>query len=263
MLIQQVQGSPSRQMAEVKVGGAQGTLQRCIMLLDDHPLRCAAYELLLGCWAQKENHQLCTAAGPGEGFTAKPDLAVTCTGNAGAARITEIVAALCSDIGSVPVVVLSDRDGAIEVAAAFRAGARGYVTTRTEPQLLFGALSFILNGGMYFPPSAVLERLTEIDMRNADFVADGAALEEAEQPEGETRLTPRQQAVLRLLRQGQSNKRIGRELHMCESTVKVHVRQILRRLGAANRTQAAIRAGVMQAKGGAPGGEEIAPSGMR
>ncbi len=53
-------------------------------------------------------------------------------------------------------------------------------------------------------------------------------------------LTQRQHAVLKLLQQGQSNKRIARELRMCESTVKVHVRQIMRKLGACNRTQAAL-----------------------
>ena len=53
-------------------------------------------------------------------------------------------------------------------------------------------------------------------------------------------LTCRQADVLRLLRRGQSNKYIARELCMRESTVKVHVRQIMRKLGASNRTQAAL-----------------------
>ncbi len=46
--------------------------------------------------------------------------------------------------------------------------------------------------------------------------------------------------MLELLREGKSNKLIARDLEMCESTVKVHVRQIMRKLGAANRTQAAL-----------------------
>jgi DNA-binding NarL/FixJ family response regulator len=46
--------------------------------------------------------------------------------------------------------------------------------------------------------------------------------------------------VLRLLQEGQSNKRIARTLGLRESTIKVHVRQIMRKLGVANRTQAAL-----------------------
>jgi DNA-binding NarL/FixJ family response regulator len=53
-------------------------------------------------------------------------------------------------------------------------------------------------------------------------------------------LTTRQQEVLERLRQGESNKLIGRQLKLRESTVKVHIRQIMRKLGATNRTQAAL-----------------------
>jgi len=55
-------------------------------------------------------------------------------------------------------------------------------------------------------------------------------------------LTARQQEVLEQLRQGASNKLIGRQLKLRESTVKVHIRHIMRKLGAVNRTQAALSA---------------------
>jgi len=55
-------------------------------------------------------------------------------------------------------------------------------------------------------------------------------------------LTERQKAVLKLLGRGESNKAIARWLNIREGTVKVHVRQIMRRMGAANRTQVAIAA---------------------
>lgn len=53
-------------------------------------------------------------------------------------------------------------------------------------------------------------------------------------------LTPRQREVLERLSEGKSNKLIARDLDMTEATVKVHVRQIMRKFGAANRTQAAL-----------------------
>ena len=55
-----------------------------------------------------------------------------------------------------------------------------------------------------------------------------------------TYLTPRQAEVLALLRQGKPNKVIAYELSMCEGTVKVHVRNIMRRFKATNRTQLAF-----------------------
>jgi len=55
-------------------------------------------------------------------------------------------------------------------------------------------------------------------------------------------LTPRELAVLALLGRGQSNKRIARELDLSEATVKVHVRHIMRKVGATNRTQVALLA---------------------
>jgi DNA-binding NarL/FixJ family response regulator len=53
-------------------------------------------------------------------------------------------------------------------------------------------------------------------------------------------LTARQKAVLELLRRGDTNKVIARRLGMREGTVKVHVRQIMRKFGVTNRTQIAV-----------------------
>jgi DNA-binding NarL/FixJ family response regulator len=56
------------------------------------------------------------------------------------------------------------------------------------------------------------------------------------------RLTSRQMMVLSHLQQGKANKIIAHELNMSESTVKVHVRNIMRKMGATNRTEAAYKA---------------------
>jgi DNA-binding NarL/FixJ family response regulator len=55
-----------------------------------------------------------------------------------------------------------------------------------------------------------------------------------------SRLTQRQQEVLRLLAKGETNKNISRHLNVSENTVKVHVTAILKALGVSNRTQAVI-----------------------
>lgn len=71
----------------------------------------------------------------------------------------------------------------------------------------------------------------------------------AAQPGGE--LTIRQQQVLACLKKARSNKEIARELAMSEATVKVHVRQVMKKLGAMNRTHAAVLA-VAPNRGGVP-----------
>jgi DNA-binding NarL/FixJ family response regulator len=136
-------------------------------------------------------------------------------------------------------VVVSDREESEEVIRAFSAGANGFIPTNYEPEITRQALSFIIGGGSFFPPTILLDLPTHSDIRvetTHGRVQTGDV--------GESRLingfTPRQQEVLELLRRGDSNKVIGRRLSMTEATVKVHVRQIMRKLGASNRTQAAL-----------------------
>jgi DNA-binding NarL/FixJ family response regulator len=163
-----------------------------------------------------------------------------------------------------PVVVLSDTETPRDILQAFRAGARGFLPTSLEPEVAFDALSFILRGGAYVPPSVLAachspvgppeeERLLRHDANSADFADAPRAVEpltgDEAGPSDAARasalgarfsLTQRQSVVLRGLCRGESNKEIARELDMSEATVKVHVRQVLRKLGASNRTQAAL-----------------------
>lgn len=137
----------------------------------------------------------------------------------------------------VPLVIMSDRDGAGDVIATLRAGARGFISSRMDPHVMLRALDFIISGGVFFPPDALLE---VSDLPGLGDGRDALPLATAHLTASVSGLTQRQHSVLKLLQQGQSNKRIARELSMCESTVKVHVRQIMRKLGASNRTQAAL-----------------------
>lgn len=160
-----------------------------------------------------------------------------------------------------PVVVLSDTETPRDILQAFRAGARGFLPTSLEPEVAFDALSFILRGGAYVPPSVLAachspvgtpgdERLLSHDDGPSHAAPDvepsssgeGGGSDEARASALGARfaLTRRQSVVLRGLCRGESNKEIARDLDMSEATVKVHVRQVLRKLGASNRTQAAL-----------------------
>ena len=164
--------------------------------------------------------------------------------------------------GSTPMVILSDSDSRKEVVAAFTAGAQGYLYAGTNPELALQALSFISKGGSYFPPNgqATHRRSGKFEAATTQRVhplgSSVPAVDKGEyrvEPVANTaeniganpaasRLTERQKAVLELLGRGESNKAIARWLNIREGTVKVHVRHIMRRMGAANRTQVAIAA---------------------
>jgi DNA-binding NarL/FixJ family response regulator len=148
---------------------------------------------------------------------------------------------------TVPFIILAEAVDASDVVAALRAGAHGYVAMDMEPAFLFSALQFVASGGSFFPPDALLgPRDAPVGAERPGGEREPGAVDHPRDPA----LTSRQSEVLRFLGQGQSNKQIARALSMCEATVKVHVRQIMRKLGATNRTQAALRA---QERAGAGG----------
>jgi DNA-binding NarL/FixJ family response regulator len=122
-------------------------------------------------------------------------------------------------------VIISDREDPEEICAAFEEGAVGFMPTSLEPALVFQALSFIRSGGSFFPPAALCNCRRKVTVNEIVHTTD---------------LTTKQENVFTLLRQGYPNKRIARQLGLSESTVKVHVRRIMRKFGVGNRTQLAF-----------------------
>lgn len=131
------------------------------------------------------------------------------------------VARLRQVFPSAPVIVVSDFARSDLVLEAFRCGASGFIPTMTSVSIFAQAIRTVLAGGEYVPAS-VLE--------------GGGPQAGAARPLGR-KFTPRQQQVLGLLREGLPNKVIAYRLDMRESTVKVHLRQIMRKMNATNRTQ--------------------------
>jgi DNA-binding NarL/FixJ family response regulator len=130
-----------------------------------------------------------------------------------------------------PIVVLADANVALQpssIRAAIRYGAQGYIpTANTAMATAVATIRLVKDGGTIAPVDLLLAKNTRISMPSSD--------------EPQAKLTPRQMKVLSHLRQGKANKIIAYELGMSESTVKVHVRNIMRRMGATNRTQAVYK----------------------
>ncbi len=106
---------------------------------------------------------------------------------------------------------------------ALEAGVRGYIPMSLPLGLLAQALDLVLAGGVFVPATAVARRLPP-----------SPAASKVD------RFTGRQGEVLNALLKGAPNKLIAYELSMAESTVKVHVRNIMRKLKARNRTHVCV-----------------------
>jgi DNA-binding NarL/FixJ family response regulator len=160
------------------------------------------------------------------------DVAVIDTAEHGCSEpdIKAVFTRLSKMLPTVPIVVVSDRDGRTAVFEALRLGARAYVPSSLDPEILFETLRFVHKGGTFIPLDVL------INVSGQRGTAGRAMAEGA----GSLGLTDAELRVLELLREGQPNKLIARALDIEEGTVKVHVRRILKKLNAANRTEAAL-----------------------
>ncbi|MDY6960884.1 MAG: response regulator transcription factor [Pseudomonadota bacterium] len=156
--------------------------------------------------------------------------------NIGARRATETamaaeMARLSSEFRSVPIVVLSDSDDLPHVLQMLEHGARGFIPSSVGVAVCIEALSLAMAGGIFVPASTVQA------MRH--LVSDAAGGAGPRLMSG--MFTPRQEEVVEALRKGKANKIIAYELSLKESTVKVHIRNIMKKLKATNRTEVAYK----------------------
>ncbi len=145
------------------------------------------------------------------------------------------VSAIYDAFPNAPLVVLSDADDA-QQAKTFRStlksGAKGFIPTKTTGvPITLAAIRLVREGGVFAPMDLAMTNRVEHSRPLPETVCQNP------HP-----LTARQRAVLAHMQRGSANKIIAHELEMSESTVKVHVRNIMRKVGATNRTQAVYKA---------------------
>ncbi|MBU6356258.1 MAG: response regulator transcription factor [Rhodospirillales bacterium] len=141
------------------------------------------------------------------------------------------IAALREAFPGLPIVVLHDAAETPDtgfVRLLFQEGAQGFVPTRMVGiPLAVAAIRFVQAGGRFAP---------------VDLLLDDRPPPPSGFAPGDDFLTPRQKLVFAHLRQGKANKIIAYELGVSERTVKVHIKNIMRKIGATNRTQAVYKA---------------------
>ncbi len=140
--------------------------------------------------------------------------------------------ALVKAAGNIPVLVVSGRDDPQSIQMSLHAGARGYLIKQTTMNILRPVLDLIASGEVYVPSRALGGSMSGSFgwyKTHNDFPLRIAHV-----------LSKRQLEILQALANGLSNKEIARQLGIVESTVKVQLKTIYRKINARNRTEAAL-----------------------
>lgn len=207
-----------------------------VLLIDDHALVRKGIEELL----QSRGVQVVASVSSGEeGLRRASELAcdivlldIQMKGMSG----IETLRQLRAGGDRTPVVMLTMSREDADLAAALRAGARGYLLKDIEPEELVPALEAVLGGNNVVAEEMVgtLARIVQGDTVEPNQVQQPAT--------PFSRLTPRELEILERIAGGLSNKMIAHALAITDGTVKLHVKAILRKLGMRSRVEAAVAA---------------------
>lgn len=153
---------------------------------------------------------------------------------------------------SMKVVMLTVSEDANDLANALARGAAGYLLKTIDGDALADAVLRVLTGESVVSPEMTTKLIAAyrnaITQPSTEEVQAGATVPvepEPVAPQGDTglsRLSPRENDILREIARGASNKEIARTLNIAETTVKIHVQHILRKLNLTSRVQAAVYA---------------------
>ena len=141
---------------------------------------------------------------------------------------------MCETYTDVPVVILSGHFNRHDVLEAIERGAAGYVPKTISGSAMVNALRLVLSGEKYIPSAA----FQDSPESNDDSPIGRSAAAKINKDGPLSRLSDREKEILGHLIEGNTNKEIARKLGLQEITVKVHLRNIYRKMEAANRAQA-------------------------
>jgi NarL family two-component system response regulator LiaR len=199
-----------------------------VLLVEDHALtRAGLRAALSGAGFDVAGESADGQQGLDEAIRLRPDIAVIDLGLPGLDGI-ELTRRLRSSVPGTKIVILTMHDLDTEVLAALAAGADAYCVKASSPEGVITAVRVVAEGGAYFDPAVAHVVLRKVVAPSTRPVAQASPL------------TPRETEILRLVADGVGNADIAKRLSLGLGTVKGHIRDILEKLSAADRTQAAV-----------------------
>jgi DNA-binding NarL/FixJ family response regulator len=213
--------------------------RRCILLVDARPLTrgSIAHFLLSASCA----YDVIAVSTTGDLSRLPPlarpvDVAIL---NIGAGRVGEIqvqaeIECLRTRFPATPLAVLADLADTADIQNALRLGVRAYIPSHLSGAVALAGLRILLAGGIFVPATASTTGPVPLSMPQPDAVEFSRTIDPAN-ASPHLHLTLREMDVLRLLRQGRTNRAIAVALNIAESTAKVHVRSIRHKLNAISR----------------------------
>jgi two-component system nitrate/nitrite response regulator NarL len=154
------------------------------------------------------------------------------------ARGVDTIASLKEIAPQARVLMLTVSEDEGDLTAALHAGADGYLLKTIDSDALTDSISQCLNGESVVSPEMTTKLVAAFRARGVS----GPSAEVIATDDVSAALSPREREILTHIARGASNKLIARDLQIAETTVKIHVQHILRKLGLSSRVQAAVYA---------------------
>ena len=205
-----------------------------ILLIDDHTLFRSGIKMLL---SRQSGFEVVGEAGDAlEGVKRakilQPDVVLLDLHMPGMTG-REAVSLVIDEAPQARVLMLTVSEDIEDLLQALRAGAHGYLLKNIETDFLVGAIRSTLEGESVMSPQMTSKLMKSVSAPPVAVVPVAA---------DKDRLSPREREILGFLARGASNKEIARSLELAESTVKIHVQNILKKLNLISRVQAAVYA---------------------
>jgi two-component system, NarL family, nitrate/nitrite response regulator NarL len=154
-------------------------------------------------------------------------------------RVLEVIRQTREHFLQARIVALADQFDLSFVRSGHEAGVNGFCSAANAPDVLIKSLELVMLGETLLP-FEVLRTFVGGASQNREPPLQGSIAEPKLSDLKACKLSAREREILGCLTQGEPNKVIARKLDITEATIKVHVKAILRKIGAANRTQAAM-----------------------
>lgn len=206
-----------------------------VLLIDDHTLFRSGIKALL---QRQPGFEVVGEAGDAlEGVkrakTLQPDVVLLDIHMPGITG-REAVGLVADEAPDARILMLTVSEDVEDLLQALRAGAHGYLLKNIETDFLVNAIRSAVDGDSVMSP-----QMTSKLMKSVSTASQSTATPASVDKE---RLSPREREILGFLARGASNKEIARSLDLAESTVKIHVQNILKKLNLLSRVQAAVYA---------------------